>query len=184
MIIATGGLMTLCIQMASYRESKILRRMKTTPVRPYTILASQVVVVFVMTLLGMGLLIFLGRVIYGLRFGGNVFHVFLGFILACFSFFSLGFVLAGIFSTVRTTEVAAMVLFYPMLFLSGAAIPREVLPAKIQTWGKIFPLTHVVNLLRGLWSGESWAQHMEEVWVLAAIMAAGVIISSLTFRWE
>jgi ABC-2 type transport system permease protein len=184
MIIATGGLFTLCIQMASYRESRILRRMKTTPVKPHTILASQVAVVFIMTLAGIMLLIVTGKVIYGLRFQGNVVSVAAGFILSCLSFFALGFVLAGIFSTARSAQIAAMVIFYPMLFLSGAAIPREVLPLKIRTWGKLLPMTHVVNLLRGLWSGEGWAQHILEVGVLSGILIAGVAISSITFRWE
>jgi ABC-2 type transport system permease protein len=96
----------------------------------------------------------------------------------------LGFVIAGLMPTARTAQVVAMVLFYPMLFLSGAAIPREVMPETIQQYAQALPLTHVVSLLRGLWIGESWGQHLTEVGVLVAMAVIGVIISAKTFRWE
>jgi ABC-2 type transport system permease protein len=77
-----------------------------------------------------------------------------------------------------------MVLLYPMLFLSGAGFPRELLPESIKRISAFLPLTYVVNLLRGLWSGEAWSEHITNVIVLAAILVVGVLISVRTFRWE
>jgi hypothetical protein len=42
----------------------------------------------------------------------------------------------------------------------------------------------VVTLLRGLWIGDPWSQHMTEVVVLAGIVVVGVAIAVKTFRWE
>ena len=77
-----------------------------------------------------------------------------------------------------------MALYYPMLFLSGAAIPKWVLPEAVRTYGQILPLTHVVNLLTGLWLGEPWSDHLKEVAVLVVMMVVGLIVSAKTFRWE
>ena len=184
MIIATSGLLSLTIQMASYREHGVLRRLKATPLRPQAILSAQVTMIFLMTVLGMALLIAAGKVVYGLRFSGNPVDVLAAFVLSSLSFFALGFVLAGLMPTVRTAQIVAMVLFYPMLFLSGAAIPREVLPETIRQYAQVLPLTHVVTLLRGLWIGEGWGEHLTEVSILAALLVAGVIVSAKTFRWE
>jgi ABC-2 type transport system permease protein len=71
-----------------------------------------------------------------------------------------------------------------MLFLSGAGFPRELLPEGIRKISMFLPLTYVVNLLRGLWSGEAWSRHMTNGMVLAAILVVGVFISVRTFRWE
>jgi ABC-2 type transport system permease protein len=158
--------------------------LKATPLRPYTILSAQVIVIFAMTALGMGILILAGKSVYGLRFAGNLFNVAGAFILGSMSFFALGFVIAGLMPTARTAQVVAMVLFYPMLFLSGAAIPREVMPETIRRYAEVLPLTHVVSLLRGLWVGESWGQHLTEVGALIAMTVIGIIISAKTFRWE
>ena len=183
MIIGTTGIMGLTITMSAYREKGILTSARHT-LRPFTILAAQVVVIFLMTVLGMGLLILAGDLVYGLRFDGNVLDITGAFILSSLSFFSLGFILAGVMPTARTGQVVAMVIFYPMLFLSGAGLPLELLPENVRKISDFLPLTHVVTLLRGMWIGESWSQHTPEVIILIILLVIGILISSITFRWE
>jgi len=43
---------------------------------------------------------------------------------------------------------------------------------------------HVATLMRGLWIGNSLAEHLKEVAVLVGILVTGVIVSAKTFRWE
>jgi ABC-2 type transport system permease protein len=95
-----------------------------------------------------------------------------------------GFILASIMPTVRTAWVAAMVLLYPMLFLSGAFFSVELLPKAIQKISAFMPLTYVVNLLRGLWAGQPWGNHLLDVGVLVGMLLVGIIVSVKTFRWE
>ncbi len=183
-IISMTGLMSTTITLTTYREKGILRRLRTTPVSPLVVLAAQVIVVFVMTAIGMLLLVAAGRLIYNVRFQGNVLSLVGGFILGSLSFFGLGFILAGCMSTVRSAWAVAMVLLYPMLFLSGAFFSVEVLPKAVQKVSAFIPLTYVVNLLRGLWNGEAWGSHLLDAGVLAGLLVAGVIVSAKTFRWE
>ena len=184
MIIATSGLMSITITMAAYRENGVLRRLRTTPVSPLVVLVAQVIVVFAMTSLGMILLVIAGKLVYHMRFEGTVWSVVGGFALGSLSFFGLGFILASILRTARTAQIVGMVLLYPMLFLSGAGFPRELLPEAIRKVSTFLPLTYVVNLLRGLWIGETWGQHTTETLVLAAMLVVGVLISAKLFRWE
>jgi ABC-2 type transport system permease protein len=184
MIIGMTGLMPITITMATYRENGILRRLRTTPVSPLIVMAAQVVVVFVMTGLGMLLLVIAGALVYHVRFDGNVFSMLAGFSLGSLSFFGIGFILAGIMPTARAAQVVAMVLLYPMLVLSGAAWPRELMPATVQKISAFMPLTYVVNLLRGLWVGQPWGDHLLDVGVLAGMLLVGIIVSVKTFRWE
>ncbi len=184
MIIGITGLMPITITMATYRENGILRRLRTTPVSPLIVMAAQVIVVFVMTGLGMLLLILAGRLVYHVQFEGNAFSILAGFILSSLSFFGIGFILAGVLPTARTAQIVAMVLLYPMLILSGAAWPRELMPGAVQNISVFLPLTYVVSLLRGLWVGESWGLHLMDVGVLIGMLLLGILISVKTFRWE
>lgn len=184
MIIATTGLLGLTITMATYRENGILRRLRTTPISPLVILVAQVLVLFLMTTFGMILLIIAGKSVYHIRFQGNALSVLAGFGLCSLSFFAIGFVLAGLMPTARTAQVVGMVLLYPMLFLSGAGFPRELLPDTIKKVSTFLPLTYVVNLLRGLWIGDPWSSHLLDVGVLTGILILGVVVSVFTFRWE
>jgi len=184
MIIATTGLMGLIITIATYREKGVLRRLRTTPISPFVILAAQVIVLFLMTLFGMILLVIAGKLVYHMRFEGNILSVLAGFVLSSLSFFAFGFILAGLMPTARTAQVVGMVLLYPMLFLSGAGFPRELLPEAIKKISTFLPLTYVVNLLRGLWIGEAWSDHLLNAGVLTGVLIVGVVISARTFRWE
>ena len=71
-----------------------------------------------------------------------------------------------------------------MVFISGATWPLEFLPQAVQNVARFIPLTYVVALLKGLWFGESWGEHLTDVAVLGATLAVGVIVAARTFRWE
>jgi ABC-2 type transport system permease protein len=184
MIIATTGLMGLTITMATYRENGILRRLRTTPIKPLTILTTQVVVLYLMTTIGLVMLVIAGKLVYHMRFEGNIFNVFLGFSLGSLSFFAIGFIVASLMPSARTAQIVGMVILYPMLFLSGAGFPRELLPDAIVKFSTFLPLTYVVNLLRGLWVGNAWSQHTTDILVLVIVLVVGVLISVKIFRWE
>jgi ABC-2 type transport system permease protein len=183
-VIGVVGLMAITITMATYRENGILRRLRTTPVSPPVVIVAQVATVFTMTSLGVLLLFIAGKLVYHVQFEGNVFSVVGGFILGSLSFFGIGFILAGIMPTARTAQVVAMVLLYPMLLLSGAAWPRELMPEAVEKAAAFLPLTYVVKLLRGLWVGESWGKHLLDVGILIGMLLVGIIVSVKTFRWE
>ncbi len=62
--------------------------------------------------------------------------------------------------------------------------PRELMPATVEKISAFLPLTYVVNLLRGLWMGESWGNHLMDVGILVLMLVAGLLISVKLFRWE
>ncbi len=184
MIIATTGLVSLTITISTYRESGILRRLRTTPISPLTILAAQVFVLLLASAAGMGLLIIAGKLVYGLRFDGNALSYAAGFVLSSVSFMAFGFILAGLMPSARTAQIVALALLYPMLFLCGAGYPREFLPESILKVSEFLPLTYVVTLLRGLWIGEPWGLHVKDVVVMVGMLVVGAVIAARTFRWE
>jgi len=183
MVIGTTGLMSLAVVVATYREKGILRRLRATPLRPQTILAAQVFVHLLMTAIGMAIMVIIAEVLYGFRLQGSLLSVVPAFVLSCLSIFGLGFVLCGVMPTARSTQITSMVVFFLMMFLSGCVIPQP-LPETVQAYAQLLPLTHVVNLLRGLWEGNAWSAHLKEVGVLVGLLVACVMISAKTFRWE
>jgi ABC-2 type transport system permease protein len=119
-----------------------------------------------------------------MRFSGSIPAAFLGFTLSTLSFFAIGFVVASIARTSRSAQTMAMILYFPNIFLSGATVPKELFPPAMRTLSKALPMTHVVNLLQGLWNGDPWSKHMVEVAVLAGLLVVGAVVSTKTFRWE
>jgi len=183
-IIATVALLGIPISIATDREKQVLRRYRATPLPPLTYLAANVLVYFGMALVGMMILIVVAKVFFGLRFGGNWLSVLAGFTLSGSAFFALGFVVASLSPTARVAQVVGQIAFFPMMFLSGAAFPLQIMPEGVRRVSAALPLTYVVSLLRGLWFGESWGAHLTAVGILVAMLVVGTVISSRTFRWE
>ncbi len=99
LVIVTVGLMSVPINTSARRENGVLRRLRVTPLRPLTYLVADVVVYYLVTLLGVVLLVLVGRLGYGLHFQGNVFSVAAAFTLGILSFMALGYLIAGLSPT-------------------------------------------------------------------------------------
>jgi len=183
-IIVTVGLMSIPIGTAMARERKILRRYRVTPLRPWAYIIADIVGNYVVTLAGVVLLVVLGKAIYHIRFDGDWPVVFLAFTFSSLAFFALGYLVGSLSPTARTAQAVGMALMFPMMFLSGAALPLEILPGTIRKVANFLPLTHVVTLIRGLWAGDAWGQHMTDTAVLLATLVIGALISAKAFRWE
>ncbi len=184
LIIAVTGLITIPVSVGNDREKGILRRLRATPIRPHIILTAWIFMYFIVTFVGAVLLVMAGKIFYNLRFDGNVLYVILGFVLSVLSFLALGFVLASLASTGRSANIIGLVLYFPMIFFSGATIPWKVLSKPIQTIGSVLPLTYVVRLLQGLWFREPLEQHILNIAVLCGMLVIGVLLSAKIFRWR
>jgi ABC-2 type transport system permease protein len=184
MILGTVGFLGVPITISGYRESGVLRRFQTTPMRPVTYILADIVANLVTTLLGMIGLVIVGWLLYRVQFEGQVIGVILAVAFCGLAMFSIGYLIAGLAPGARTAQVVGMVIFYPMMFLSGAAIPLEILPDTIQRIAEFLPLTYVVRLLRGLWFGDAWREHLLETAVLGGVLMVCAALAARFFRWE
>lgn len=183
-IIVTVALIGLPIGTAAARESGVLRRFRAAPLHSLAYIISDILSYLLMTLVGVLLLFLTGKLAFNVRFEGNILSVLAGFLLGTLAFFALGYLVAGLAPTARLAQTVGMVLAFPMMFLSGATIPLEIMPAGVRAFSRYIPLTHVVSLMKGLWFGESWGQHLTEVAVLAGCLLVGGAIAARLFRWE
>lgn len=181
-IIGTVALMTIPVATATAREQKILRRYKVTPMPPLVYLAADITTNVFIALIGLVLLIIAALLVFDLRFGGNWVYVFGGFLLCAFSFAAVGYIVASLSPTGRIAQVVGQVLYFPMMFLSGVALPPEIMPEGVRAAASWLPLTQVVNLLQNLWFGQDWS--IQPVLILGSMLVLGTVVSVYTFRWE
>jgi len=184
LVLGTVGLLSVPITTGGYREQGILRRYRATPLRPITYIIADVLTNLLITLLGMFVLVAIGWLLYRVRFEGQVLSVLSAVVFAGLAMFAVGYLIASIVPGARTAQVVGMVLFYPMMFLSGASIPLEVMPETVRRISEFLPLTYVVTLIRGLWFGNGWGDHLTEVAVLGGVLIVCAGLAARFFRWE
>lgn len=182
MVIGTTALLGIPITLASYQERGVLRRMQATPVSPAFLLVVQVLVQLLMTGIGICMLVIAGRWAYDLYLPNAPVAVGTAILLSCLGLFSIGFMLAAIASTARGAQVVGMSLYFPMLFMGGAAIPLAHLPDSIQRVSDFLPLTHAVKLISNLWFGDGWT--LSAVLFMGVCLIMGVTVTAFFFRWR
>ena len=183
-IIGTVGLMGIPIDTAASRENGVLRRYRATPLRPAAYLIASLLVYLLVALLGMAILVVIGKLVFGLRMTGSWLSLLAAFILSALAFYSVGYLVASLAPTARIAQAVGMVIFFPMMFLSGAGMPLQLLPESLRKVSDFLPLTYVVRLMQGLWFGDAWSGLWLPVLVLAALLVVGTVASTVTFRWE
>lgn len=184
MILCVTGIMSLPLSLTSYREKKILKRFKATPTTPAQIIVAQIVVNLLMTVIGAILLVIIARLRYSAALPANLLNVAIAFLLGVLCIFSMGFVIASVIDNSKAATAIANVVYFPMLFLSGATIPIETMPDTVQSIAKFIPLTHAVEMMKGAWAGKSLLNFGTQILVLLAIIVVCITVSILSFRWD
>lgn len=182
--ICAGGLMGLPIVVSEYRERKILKRFKVTPVSPVMLLGVEFVIYIIYSLVSMCTLMLAARIIWGVGFNGNPLAFTGSWLLTAVSTLSIGMMVGGLAKNAKTASVYASLLYFPMLIFSGATLPVEVMPETMQKIVAIFPLTQGISLMKAASLGLS----VDNVWRPVAVMGAVTIICSEIavkgFKWE
>ncbi len=185
LILGTVAFLGIPINISSSRETGVLRRYRAGGGLPeHVYVLADVVTNLVMTVLGMLLLIVVGRLLYNARVEGNPLLVLAGVVFCALSMFSIGYLIASVAPNARTAQVIGMVVFYPMMFLSGAGIPIEIMPESVRRISDFLPLTYAVRLLKGLWFGMPWSDLLLETAVLGGTMGICALLATRFFRWE
>ena len=68
--------------------------------------------------------------------------------------------------------------------LSGLFVPLDVLPPLLRGVARVLPPTYAVSLLRGIWHGDGWSNHVNDVAVLTLMFLVCTAVSTKVFRWE
>jgi ABC-2 type transport system permease protein len=182
MIVGTTAFMGLPGWIATYRELGVFRRFRVTPVSPVVLLVSQGLIAFAATTLGLVLLMIAARFVFGVAWPAAPFSLIMALILSCAAMFGLGMLIGAAAPTGRAAQAVGTVVFFPLLFLSGAAFPRMLMPSGVRRVSDFLPLTHVAELLRGVWLEGEWRGVSVVVLIVITVLAA--IIATRVFRWD
>ena len=182
--ICAGGVMGLPLVLSDYRHRKILKRFKVTPVSPSMILVVEGVMYALYSITSLILVYLTAKLFFNFQFRGS-WITFLGaYALVMISIFSIGFMVGGIAKNNKIAGVIASILYFPMLILSGATLPYEIMPKALQKVADILPLTQGIKLLKNASLNLTLDNAIVSILVISTLAVICTGISIKFFRWE
>ncbi len=168
--------------LAGYREKGILRRMSTTPMPPWRVLAAQLTIGLILAAVAVVLVIVVGH--FGFRFDlpRQVPGFLAAIVLACTALFSVGLLVAALAPSQRVATGIGVGLFFVSLVFGGVFMPAETLPPFLLKVGDYTPLGAAMQSLRASWGGTMPAPlHLG---VLGGYTIVAGALAARVFRWE
>jgi len=182
LVIMAIGTVALPVHLTGYRERGILRRLRASSISIWSVLGSQLVVSFVIAVLGSILVFILGLLVYDPSLPQEYGLLVLAFLLGLVSFTASGFFLGAVLPSTRAAQGLGLILFFVMMILGGAGPPPEVLTGAMDTVGMITPLRHVILILQDPYLGFGWNQNASLI--VAGIAVVATALAARFFRWE
>ena len=182
--ICATGLMGVPLSISDYRHKKILKRFRVTPVSPGMLLFTQMFVQFIIAVISSLGVYAVVTLFFGYHLRGSFGTFILSYLLVLLTMYGIGMMLASIAANVKTANLLCTLVYFPMLFLSGATIPYEVMPKAMQQVTNMLPLTLGIKLLKGASLGINSENIVITIGIMAGIALLSILISIKTFRWE
>ncbi|MBN2812178.1 MAG: ABC transporter permease [Spirochaetales bacterium] len=182
--ICASGLMGLPLTFSSYRHGKILKRFRVTPVSPAVLLAANALVQTLFGWTSAAAVYLIARFGFGVEIAGSPMRYIGTFLFVQASIYSLGFLIASLVPNEKTANWVCTLAYFPALFLSGATVPFEILPAGLRAFASAFPLTQGIFLLKNAVLGSDAAADLSRFLALAALAVISYIASAAKFRWD
>ncbi len=165
------------------RERGNMELLITTPVKTLELMIGKIIPYVLIGLVQVSLILLLGYWVFRVPVSGSLLQLYLGALLFIAANLTLGLVI----STVAQTQLQAMQMFVfillPSILLSGFMFPFDGMPVAAQWIAQVLPLTHFVQIARGIiLRGATLLEMPRPVLSLAAFLTVTLLIAARRFH--
>jgi imidazolonepropionase-like amidohydrolase/ABC-type multidrug transport system permease subunit len=181
----SASLFGLALPMVQQRENGLLRRLRVTPVPAAAVAIAHSITSLLTGFVSLIVLMLLARAIFGVQLAGSWVTLAVVFVCGAAALIPMGLLVGSTARDIRTAPAIANLLFFPMMFLSGSAIPFAALPEGVKRFARFLPTTYLVDTYSSvIVRGEGLFAIVGSLAVLLAVGVVGVVLASMLFRWE
>jgi ABC-2 type transport system permease protein len=184
--IASGATFGAALTLVSWRQKKLLRRLRLTPASTGAIAAARITVSLLIALVQLAVFLLIATLPY---FGLKLTHwwwMAIPIVIAgALTFLSIGLLAGSITKTEQAATALANLIILPMAFLGGAFVPLAFAPAWIQKVSYVMPLRYLVTGVQDVMArGDGPSAAVLPIAVLLGIAAVLTLVAVRLFRWD
>jgi ABC-2 type transport system permease protein len=182
----TQSATTSSTAVATDLESGMVDRFRSMPIHAWTVLLARNLSDVVRGMTQSLIMLVLGLVVFGFRFHGTFAESVATLAVALPLSFALNWLFIWIGVLVRkpeTTQIAGMLVTFPLMFASSAYVPIASLPGWLQVVAAVNPLSYTVDAARGLALGQPDGAALGRSLLIAAVLAAiSLVGATIAYR--
>jgi ABC-2 type transport system permease protein len=184
--IVSTTFVNLSMGLVVLRESRVLKRLRGTPLPAPAFIAGRVATAVGMSAALTVVLLVVGRIAYGVHLPSHTLPaVILALLVGSASFCCLGVAFSSVVPNEDAGPAVVNAVVLPLYFISGVFFPTDDAPAWLNDVAKVFPIKHLAEALlqafdpRTSGAGIAWGH----LGIVALWGAAGLVAAVFTFRW-
>jgi ABC-2 type transport system permease protein len=181
----TSAFFGYSMRLVAERERGALRRLRVTPTPAGAVVAGHMMHAMVNLSVALLFQLALAKVVFRFPLEGSFGTLLVMLLAGELAFVPLGLFVGCIGRDTRSAPALNNLIVFPMMFLSGSALPFYQLPGFVQQAARLLPATYLnEGLQRVMISGQPLVALAGPIAVLLLFGAVGLLLNSMLFRWE
>jgi ABC-2 type transport system permease protein len=183
--VASTAFAGLAITMVIRRESGVLKRIRATPLPPWTYLMAVLVSTFITFLVEAVLLIVLGRLLFSVAIPTRPLSLLVALVIGAGAFAAMGLGLTGFVRSAEGSSAVVNFVYLPMAIISGTFFTPKEYPGFLRAIADVLPLTYFTKLTRDVMVRHHhiWSE-TGSIAVVLLWGAVGLAAAIRGFRWQ
>ncbi|MEV0534173.1 ABC transporter permease [Kitasatospora sp. NPDC050463] len=184
--VATGAVFGASLTLVSWRQKKVLRRLRLAPVSAGSIVASRIAVSVLTALVQTAVFLVVATMpFFGLKLTGDWWLIIPLVVCATIAFMSIGLLAGSLAKTEEAANGISQIIVLPMSFLSGSFFPADDMPTWLKTVSEALPLRHLVTAAQSVLSRGGGV--MDALPTMGGLLVFAAVLTAIAwrfFRWE
>ena len=183
-ILQVQTLLLSALAIVKEREQGTMEQLIVTPIKSWELMLGKIIPYLIVTLFNTLALIWLGGLIFGVEVVGSYWQL-----VGLSMIFSLGSLGMGVLisnlseSQMQAMYLAVFIVLIPAIILSGLMLPRDGMPAFTYWFGEFMPVTHFLEITRGIMlKGVDATILWGSIWPMIALSIVYFAASVFTFK--
>lgn len=184
--LASGATFGAAISLVSWRQTKLLRRLRLAPVGTGSIVTARIGIALAVGLIQLAVFLVIARLPYfGLQLTAAWWMAIPLVVCGILAFMSIGLLVGAIAKTQQAATSIANLIILPMAFLGGAFLPLDFAPDWVRQASYAMPLRYLVTGMQDVMArGEGPTAALPAIGILLGFTLIVSLFAVRMFRWD
>ncbi len=184
--LASGATFGAAITLVSWRQDKLLRRLRLAPVGTGEIVTARIGISVAIGLVQLAVFLAIASLPYfGLKLTYAWWMAIPLVVCGILAFMSIGLLVGAVAKTQQAATAIANIIILPMAFLGGAFLPLDFAPQWVRDVSYALPLSYLVTGMQNVMArGEGPLSALPAIGILLGFTIVVTAIAVRVFRWD